>query len=92
MSNRFHKKYSIGSHLHSAVELFQGVNKKRTAIVVAMNFFQQATGQAFASTYGTIFIKGLGTINPFNMSIVMSVINLTLVSTGLFLNDRIGRR
>tara|TARA_R110002060_G_scaffold16435_2_gene22855 strand:+ start:841 stop:1014 length:174 start_codon:yes stop_codon:yes gene_type:complete len=57
-----------------------------------MNFFQQATGQAFASTYGTIFIKGLGTINPFNMSIVMSVINLTLVSTGLFLNDRIGRR
>lgn len=74
------------------MELFQGVNKKRTAIVVAMNFFQQATGQAFASTYGTIFIKGLGTINPFNMSIVMSVINLTLVSTGLFLNDRIGRR
>ncbi|CZT46600.1 related to RGT2-Sensor of high external glucose concentrations [Rhynchosporium secalis] len=74
------------------MELFQGVNKRRTAIVVAMNFFQQATGQAFASTYGTIFIKGLGTINPFNMSIVMSVVNLTLVTTGLFLNDRIGRR
>ncbi|KAI9050374.1 hypothetical protein LZ554_005539 [Drepanopeziza brunnea f. sp. 'monogermtubi'] len=74
------------------VELFQGVNRKRTAIVVAMNFFQQATGSAFVSTYGVIFIKGLGTINPFNMSIIVSVVNLTVVSCGLFLNDRIGRR
>lgn len=49
-------------HLHEAllaepeqghtVELFQGTNIKRTAIVLGMNFFQQATGQTFASQYG----------------------------------------
>lgn len=33
-------------------ELFQGTNLKRTAIVAGVNFFQQATGQAFASQYG----------------------------------------
>lgn len=36
------------------VEIFQGGNLKRTLLVIAINFFQQATGQAFASQYGTI--------------------------------------
>lgn len=35
-------------------EVFKGVNLKRTMLVVLVNFFQQATGQAFASQYGTI--------------------------------------
>ncbi|RMJ17677.1 hypothetical protein CDV36_002658 [Fusarium kuroshium] len=74
------------------VELFQGKNLKRTGIVMAMNFFQQATGQAFASSYGTIFIRDIGTINPFTMSIVNSIVNLTAAFTGLYLVDRLGRR
>lgn len=36
------------------MEMFQGVNLKRTTIVVLVNFFQQATGQAFSSQYGAI--------------------------------------
>ena len=40
-------------------ELFSKSNRKRTAIVVALNFFQQATGQAFASQYGTLYVKSL---------------------------------
>lgn len=36
------------------VEIFKGGNLKRTGLVVAINFFQQATGQAFASQYGAI--------------------------------------
>lgn len=36
------------------MELFKGVNLKRTVLVILVNFFQQATGQAFASQYGTI--------------------------------------
>lgn len=74
------------------VELFQGKNLKRTGIVVAMNFFQQATGQAFASSYGTIFIRDIGTINPFTMSIINSIVNLTVAFTGLYFVDRLGRR
>jgi len=35
-------------------ELFQGNNLKRTSIVAGVNFFQQATGQAFASQYGKL--------------------------------------
>jgi SP family sugar:H+ symporter-like MFS transporter len=33
-------------------ELFKGYDLKRTLIVVTMNAFQQATGQAFISQYG----------------------------------------
>lgn len=36
------------------VEMFHAGNIKRTLIVVLVNFFQQATGQAFASQYGAI--------------------------------------
>ncbi|KAF4978161.1 hypothetical protein FZEAL_5406 [Fusarium zealandicum] len=74
------------------VELFQGKNLKRTAIVVAMNFFQQATGQAFASTYGAVFVSDIGTVNPFTMTIVNAVVNLGSAFTGLYLVDRLGRR
>ena len=74
------------------VELFQGKNLKRTAIVVVINFFQQATGQAFASSYGAIFIRGIGTVNPFTMTLINSFVNLGMVFLGLYLNDRVGRR
>ncbi|KAL8365695.1 hypothetical protein RB595_004479 [Gaeumannomyces hyphopodioides] len=66
-------------------ELFQGRNLKRTAIVVAMNFFQQATGQAFASTYGAIFIRDIGTVNPFTMNVINAVVNLCVAFVGLYL-------
>ncbi|GKT63019.1 sugar transporter [Colletotrichum tofieldiae] len=74
------------------MELFKGINLRRTAIVVTMNFLQQATGQAFASTYGAIFIKDIGTVNPFTMTIINAIVNLCMVFLGLYLNDRVGRR
>uniref|UniRef100_L2FPI0 Sugar transporter n=1 Tax=Colletotrichum fructicola (strain Nara gc5) TaxID=1213859 RepID=L2FPI0_COLFN len=68
-------------------ELFQGVNCKRTAIAVGMSFFQQATGQAFASQYGAVWVKPLGTLNPFSSALTSGMIILCL-----FLTDRVGRR
>ncbi|KAJ5623072.1 hypothetical protein N7490_011677 [Penicillium lividum] len=73
-------------------ELFSKSNRKRTAIVVGINFFQQATGQAFASQYGTIYIKSLHTINAFHMTLINGFINLGVVMVSLYLNDKIGRR
>lgn len=73
-------------------ELFQGTNLKRTAIVVATNFFQQATGQTFASQYGTIFIKSLGTVNPWSMSTGNSAIGLSMLIICLLVADKLGRR
>lgn len=73
-------------------ELWQGVNLKRTFVVMGVNFFQQATGQAFSSQYGAIFIRSLGTVNPFTMSIVSSVIGAFGVLISLSTVDKIGRK
>jgi len=73
-------------------EIFQGTNCKRTILVVLINFFQQATGQAFASQYGAIYIKSLGTVNTFDMTLVNGFINLSSISFVLLITDRIGRR
>jgi hypothetical protein len=72
------------------VELLQGNNLKRTIIVMFVNFFQQASGQAFVSQYGTIYVKSLGIINPFPFSLITSSISV-LVLTGILLwTDTIG--
>lgn len=73
----------------SFIELFQGDNRKRTAIVVFTNFFQQATGQAFASQYGTLYVKSLGTINPFNFTVILGFVNLSVTVLCLYLNDKV---
>ncbi|KAF6834617.1 sugar transporter [Colletotrichum musicola] len=73
-------------------ELFQGVNLKRTAIAIGMSFFQQATGQAFASQYGAVWVKSLGTLNPFDVTLGSSALTSGLIITCLFLTDRVGRR
>ncbi|CAG7944306.1 unnamed protein product [Penicillium olsonii] len=73
-------------------ELFSSTNRKRTAIVVGLNFFQQATGQAFASQYGTLYVKSLKTINSFNFNVINGFIGLFIILICLYLNDRVGRR
>ncbi|KUL82581.1 hypothetical protein ZTR_09361 [Talaromyces verruculosus] len=73
-------------------ELFNQVNRKRTAIAIGMNTFQQVTGQAFVSTYSATFISGLGTVNPFSMTVINLCCYLLVMSIGLYLNDRVGRK
>jgi hypothetical protein len=73
-------------------ELFSASNRKRTAIVVGLNFFQQATGQAFASQYGTLYVKSLQTINSFNFNVINGFIGLIVILLCLYFNDRVGRR
>ncbi|KAJ4326747.1 hypothetical protein N0V84_002867 [Fusarium piperis] len=63
---------------------------KRTGIVLATNFFLHGTGNAFATMYGTLFFKSIGTINPFVLSVVNSVVILIVSVTTLFLVDMIG--
>ncbi|KAH7345836.1 putative sugar transporter [Pyrenochaeta sp. MPI-SDFR-AT-0127] len=74
------------------IEIFKGLNLKRTMLVVAINFFQQATGQAFASQYGTIYVKSLGTVNAFDFNLVLAAINITSICITLLVADRVGRR
>lgn len=74
------------------LDLFRGANLRRTLIVLTVNFFLQATGQAFASQYGALFIKGLGTVNQFTMSMIASVINFFVSLGSMFAVESLGRR
>ncbi|KAF7550904.1 hypothetical protein G7Z17_g5393 [Cylindrodendrum hubeiense] len=73
-------------------ELFRGINLKRTLIAVGVNFFQQAGGQAFISQYGAVYVKSLGTINPFGFNLITASINIVTMVTILLWADLIGRR
>uniref|UniRef100_A0A8H7K9P3 Major facilitator superfamily (MFS) profile domain-containing protein n=1 Tax=Bionectria ochroleuca TaxID=29856 RepID=A0A8H7K9P3_BIOOC len=75
------------------LDIFASKNLKRTFLVVGINFFQQATGQQFASQYGGIYVKQLGTINPFVFTLLVAVVNATAIAISLLTNDnKIGRR
>lgn len=75
----------------SLQEIFAGTNLRRTLLVFAVNFFLQATGQVFTSKYGAIFIKSLGTINQFKMSMISAVINLFVSLGSMCIVDTVGR-
>lgn len=73
-------------------DLFRGTNRRRTLVAMGMNFFIQATGSPFTAAYGTLFVQSIGTINPFNYSIMSSSINFFSCLVGISITDRIGRR
>ncbi|KAI0021066.1 general substrate transporter [Xylariomycetidae sp. FL0641] len=73
-------------------DMFQGSNLRRTLIIFLVNFFLQATGQAFSSQYGALFIKSLGTINQFKMQMIQSCVNSVVAIGAMFAIDSVGRR
>lgn len=64
---------------------------KRTLIVIGTNVFLQLTGQNFSTVYGTVFIKSIGTVNPFAMNSVNVSVNILMVIITQLLTDRTGR-
>ena len=52
----------------------------------------QCTGQAFVTKYGTIFIKGLGTMNPMLFGVLERGLGILGPLTLVFTVDRFGRR
>lgn len=73
-------------------DLVKGVNLKRTLIVCGLNFFFQATGNFFAGHYGALFVKSLGYLNPFTITVSNSALTTFSAFCGLLLIDRLGRR
>ncbi|KEF58701.1 uncharacterized protein A1O9_06627 [Exophiala aquamarina CBS 119918] len=73
-------------------DIFQGTHLRRTGIVVGSNFFLQATGQLFTALYGALFVKSLGTVNPFTITVVIAVVNVCTAFLAMTLFDRLGRR
>ncbi|KEF58109.1 uncharacterized protein A1O9_06032 [Exophiala aquamarina CBS 119918] len=73
-------------------DMWKGVNLKRSLVVITANFFLQSTGQIFASIYGALFVKSLGTINQFNITIITACINTVVCLVSMALVDKVGRR
>lgn len=74
------------------MDLWKPMNLKRTMITVGINFFLQLTGNIFANKYGTVYIKSLDSVDPFTMTVVNQLVNLTGVVVSMALVDRVGRR
>lgn len=80
------------SQTSTYAELLKGHNRRRTLVVIGVAFFFQATGQVFSGHYGAIFIKSLGTINPWTIQLSQSSINTVTSFVGIIVSDRWGRR
>lgn len=73
-------------------DLFKGHNRRRTLVTIMVAFFFQATGQVFSGHYGAIFVKSLGYINPWTITVSQSGINTFTSFCGILMIDRVGRR
>ncbi|KAK7978745.1 aldehyde dehydrogenase [Apiospora saccharicola] len=51
-------------------ELFKGINKRRTLGGLVAAGANQLTGQSFASTYGTVFLKQINVMDPFTGTLI----------------------
>ncbi|KAH7035807.1 general substrate transporter [Microdochium trichocladiopsis] len=76
----------------SFMDIWRGSNLRRTWIVIGANVFLQATGQLFISLYGALFVKSLGTVNPFTITCVIAATNVSTAGLSMLLTDRLGRR
>ncbi|KAF4448421.1 sugar transporter, partial [Fusarium albosuccineum] len=74
------------------MDLWKPINLKRSMITIGINFFLQLTGNIFANKYGTVYIKSLGSVDPFTMTVINQLVNLSGVVVSMSLVDRIGRR
>lgn len=72
--------------------MFSRKHRQCTVICVGLLFFQQSTGQSFASQYGTLFVKALHTINPFSVALGINAIDIGAILVCMALVDRVGRR
>lgn len=68
-------------------------NLRRTLLVVAYYTYQQITGQAFVSTYQTVFYKANGYAHmSFTYPIISSCLSVLACLPSMWLVDTLGRR
>ncbi|RFU35070.1 hypothetical protein B7463_g1273, partial [Scytalidium lignicola] len=74
------------------LSIFSSANRNRTIIVVLLLFFQQSTGQSFASQYGMLFVKALHNVNPFSVALGTNAVDIGGILLCMLLADRLGRK
>ncbi|CAH0057906.1 unnamed protein product [Clonostachys solani] len=88
-------RVALQEHIHKGpwIDLFRGTNLRRTLLVIAFYFYQQATGQAFISTYQTVFYKQNGyAAQAFTYPIIVYCLNTLIVIPAMYLIEYMGRR
>ncbi|RAL03922.1 aldehyde dehydrogenase [Aspergillus ibericus CBS 121593] len=76
----------------SWAELLQGTNRRRTMVAVMTAAFNQLTGQAFVSQYGSLFVKSLHVMNPFAFTLLSRGFSTLGPLVTFSLVDTTGRR
>lgn len=79
-------------HATSYWDCFKGSNGRRTMIAAGVQFLEQLSGNAFASSYSVIFMQEVGITNLFQSNMARSCMSLAGASLGFYLPDKIGRR
>lgn len=80
------------SRIRNFFTIFTRPHIRRTVIVIFLLFFQQSTGQSFASHYGTLFVKALHTVNAFSVTLGTNAIDIVAILVCMLLADQLGRR
>ncbi|CAI7582343.1 unnamed protein product [Penicillium crustosum] len=81
------------AHKSAWIDLIRGSNLRRTSIVIVFYFFQQATGQAFVSTYQTKFYQQNGYAEyAYTYPLTSSVLGVVAVLVAMCFIDKLGRR
>ncbi|CAG1965280.1 unnamed protein product [Fusarium graminearum] len=76
----------------SFLDIFKPQHRTRTMVVTGANFFLQSTGQIFTSIYGALYVKSLGTINPFTVTVIIAVVSTCTSLLAMVMTDKLGRR
>ena len=76
------------------IELFQGVNRRRTMIAVGAMFGQQITGQVFVSQYSVVFyqLQNITKPSPFLLGLIGNIAGFVSIIIMSALVDSFGRR
>jgi hypothetical protein len=75
------------------LDIFRGVNLRRTLLAMSIGNMQQLSGIAFATNYATIFLATVsGDVSPFLLTMVGAILAFAGAVTGIYLVDRVGRR
>ncbi|KFY81197.1 hypothetical protein V499_00023 [Pseudogymnoascus sp. VKM F-103] len=81
-----------GSHSRNFLSIFSPIHCSRTIIVVLLLFFQQSTGQSFASQYSALFVRALHTVNAFSVTLGINAIDIGGILLCMMSADRVGRK
>ena len=76
------------------IELFQGVNRRRTIIAVGAMFGAQITGQSFVGQYGVVFYQSQNITkpSPFLLGLIQNLGGLVAIFLESVFVDSFGRR